>query len=140
MGVYCDGNIGYYIVTMDRDCQYPLCRDEVPFVLEGEGLCPLHFLRKVDAECAEFRREAMLGGLDERRSAEINHFLSTRAMVLAQLATSGTRLRDDTRPCLLSVFLTLVNVCERLARASSNPDAERPILARVRRPLVMAMK
>lgn len=122
---------------MNTDCQYPLCRGVVPLVLESEGLCPLHFLRKVDAECAEFRREAMRGDLDNRRCAEINQFLSTRAMVLAQLATSGTRLRDDARPCLLSVFLMLVNVCERLARAANDTERE-PVLTAVHRPLTAA--
>lgn len=82
----------------------------------------------------------MLGGLDGRRCTEINQFLSTRAMVLAQLATSGTRLRDDTRPCLLNVFLTLVNVCERVARAMANPELEEPPLHGVHRHLVAAMK
>lgn len=124
---------------MDAPCKYPLCRRNVPLVLENEGLCPLHFLRKLDGECSQIRREAIGGGLDGRRSAEINTFLSTRAMVLAQLATSGTRLRDEARPYLLSVFLTLLNVCERLARASDETRQE-PGLPGVRRKLAVAMK
>lgn len=56
-----------------------------------------------------------------RRREEISDFLAMRAMILAQLAASGTRLQDDTRSCLLSVFLTLVNVCERVARSGADP-------------------
>jgi hypothetical protein len=123
---------------METGCQYPLCRGFVPLVLAREGLCPLHFLRKVEAECSEFRREAMLGELDSRRVAEINQFLANRATVLAKLATSGTRLRDEARPCLLSAFLTLVNVCERLARISGTGNE--PKMARVHRPMAAAMK
>jgi hypothetical protein len=92
----------------------------------------------MDAQCAEIRREALLGRIDARRRIEIGEFLSTRAMILAQLATSGTRLRDDTRPCLLSVFLTLVNVCERVARAGADPLSE-PALGHVRAELAAAM-
>jgi hypothetical protein len=81
----------------------------------------------MEAQCSEIRRETLFGGIDGRRRAEIGEFLSTRAMILAQLATSGTRLRDDTRPCLLSVFLTLINVCERLARTGAE-DRSQPAL------------
>jgi hypothetical protein len=81
----------------------------------------------MEAQCSEIRRETLLGGIDGRRRAEIGEFLSTRALILAQLATSGTRLRDDTRPCLLSVFLTLINVCERLAR-NGTEDRPQPAL------------
>jgi hypothetical protein len=81
----------------------------------------------MEAQCSEIRRETLLGSLDGRRRAEIDEFLATRAMILAQLATSGTRLRDDTRPCLLSVFLTLINVCERLARVAVDERSEPPL-------------
>ena len=124
---------------MDNGCQYPLCRNTVPHVLETEGLCPLHFLRKIDAECSQIRREALPGQVDGRRCAEINEFLSTRAIILAQLGTSGARLRDDTRPCLLSVFLTLINVCERVTRAAAGDDHTEPVLGAVRSPLVAAL-
>ena len=79
------------------------------------------------------------GGLDGRRRVEINEFLSTRAIVLAQLATSGTRLRDDTRPCLLSVFLTLINVCERVARSGVEERPE-PAFGHVRADMAAAMR
>jgi hypothetical protein len=115
----------YDIVTMDTGCQHPLCRGTVPRELEQEKLCLLHFLRQLDSQCSEIRRETLLGALDGRRRVEINEFLSARAIVLAQLATSGTRLRDDTRPCLLSVFLTLINVCERVARNGVDDRPER---------------
>ena len=92
----------------------------------------------MDAQCSEIRRETVFGGVDGRRRAEINDFLSTRAMILAQLATSGTRLRDDTRPCLLSVFLTLINVCERLARTGAE-DHPAPVLGHVQAGLAAAM-
>lgn len=123
---------------MNTGCQHPLCRGTVPQVLEHEGLCPLHFLRKMEAQCSEIRRETLLGSIDGRRRAEIDEFLATRAMILAQLATSGTRLRDDTRPCLLSVFLTLINVCERLARVGADERSE-PSLRHMRAEFVGAM-
>ena len=114
---------------MSAACQYPLCRNTVPAVLEREGFCPLHFLKRLDAQCSEIRRETLAGRLDDRRSAEINEFLSTRAAALAQLATCGARLRDDTRPCLLSVFLTLINLGERVARATAEERPEVPLVA-----------
>ncbi len=135
--VYLEGTSVYLLVTMDDACHYPLCRRAVPPVLEREGLCPLHFLRKTDFECAEIRREAMTG-IDGRRYEEINAFLSTRALALAQLATSGTRLRDDARPCLLTVFLSLLNVCERLARAAE-PAPAGSGLAAIAHPLTAAV-
>jgi hypothetical protein len=127
----------YKIATMDTGCQHPLCRGSVPKVLEQEKLCPLHFLRQMEAQCSEIRRETLLGGIDGRRRAEVGEFLSTRAMILAQLATSGTQLRDDTRPFLLSVFLTLINVCERLARVGAEDRSEHSL--RMRPKLVAAM-
>jgi hypothetical protein len=114
---------------MSAACQYPLCRNTVPTVLEREGFCPLHFLKRLDAQCSEIRRETLGGRLDGHRSAEINEFLSTRAAALAQLATCGARLRDDARPCLLSVFLALVNLGERVARASGEDKQEVPLVA-----------
>ena len=92
----------------------------------------------MEAQCSEIRRETLLGRIDGRRRVEIDEFLATRAMILAQLATSGTRLRDDTRPCLLSVFLTLINVCERLARIGAE-DRSEPALRHMRPSLVAAM-
>jgi hypothetical protein len=92
----------------------------------------------MEAQCSEIRRETLLGGIDGRRRAEIDEFLATQAMTLAQLATSGTRLRDDTRSCLLSVFLTLINVCERLARIGAD-DRPEPALGHVRAGLAAAL-
>lgn len=109
---------------MTPECQYPICRSSVPPALDQEGLCTLHFIRKIDARCREFRREALCGPLTVHRRAEINQYLYSQAVILAQIATSGTRLPDDTRPCLLSVFLTLINVCERVARASGDEQEE----------------
>lgn len=113
---------------MAPGCHYPLCRGSVPLALEHEGLCPLHFVRKVDASCQEIRREALGGRLPFQRREEINEYLYSQAIVLAQIATSGARLPDQTRPCLLSVFLTLINVCERVAR-TSNAESEGTKLA-----------
>ncbi|HVB33386.1 MAG TPA: hypothetical protein VNJ52_03290 [Patescibacteria group bacterium] len=112
---------------MTPECQYPICRGSVPPALEQEGLCPLHFIRKIEARCREIRREAIRGPLPLHRRAEINQYLYGQAIILAQIATSGTRLPDDTRPCLLSVFLTLINVCERVARASGEEQEEAPL-------------
>lgn len=103
---------------MAQGCQYPLCRSNVPPVLESQNLCALHFLRKIESECVHIRREAMAGEIDSRRKAEIHDFLFAQAQVLAQLATCGARLNDDARPCILNAFLTLINLCERLARLS----------------------
>jgi hypothetical protein len=103
---------------MNTGCHYPLCRSLVPSVLASEGLCPLHFIRKIDLRCREIRRETLRGELSAERRLEMNEYLYAQAIILAQIATSGTRLNDETRPCLLSVFLTLINVCERVARTS----------------------
>lgn len=106
------------------ECQYPQCRGSVPSVLEREALCPLHFIRKIEARCQDIRREALRGPLPVDRRSEINEYLYAQAIILAQIATSGERLPDDTRPCLLSVFLTLINVCEKVARASRDESAD----------------
>lgn len=103
---------------MNTGCHYPLCRNSVPSVLESEGLCPLHFIRKIDLRCREIRRETLRGDLSPERRLEMNEYLYAQAIILAQIATSGARLNDETRPCLLSAFLTLINVCERVARTS----------------------
>lgn len=78
----------------------------------------MHFLRKIDAHCRDIRREALRGPLPSERRSEIKEYLHEQAIILAHVATSGVRLPDEARPCLLSVFLTLINVCERLARNS----------------------
>jgi hypothetical protein len=109
---------------MTAECQYPQCRGSVPLVLEREGLCPLHFIRKIEARCQDIRREALRGPLAVDRRSEINEYLYAQAIILAQIATSGERLPDDTRPCLLSVFLTLINVCEKVAQSSREESAE----------------
>lgn len=109
---------------MTPGCQHPQCRGSVPLVLEREGLCPLHFIRKIDAECRDIRREAHLGRLPLDRRSEINEYLYAQAIILAQIATSGERLPDPTRQCLLSVFLTLINVCEKVAQNSREESAE----------------
>jgi hypothetical protein len=122
---------------MNGGCQYPLCRGTVPQVLESQGLCALHFLRKVEAQCLDVRREALVGRLEPRRQAEIHEFLFSQALVLAQLATSGMRLGDDARPCILNVLLTLINVCERVSRSGGEQDRPEK-LARGVRPLAAA--
>ncbi|HEV2386000.1 MAG TPA: hypothetical protein VGS20_01980 [Candidatus Acidoferrales bacterium] len=116
-------------------CNHPLCRQSVPLVLQNDGLCPLHFLRRVDERCREIHRET-LGGLDGRRQAEINDYLAAQALALAKLATSGTRLPDDVRPCILNAFLTLINVCERVARQAAQEHTH-PGLPAVPPPLVV---
>jgi hypothetical protein len=117
-------------------CIHPLCSGPVPAVLEKERLCPLHFLRKVEQGCREIHRETLAGGLDGRRQAEINEFLAGQALALAQLATSGTRLADDARPCILNAFLTLINLCERVARLAGE-DHVQAGRAGMRRPLAV---
>ena len=109
---------------MTPGCQYPQCRGSVPLVLEREGLCPLHFIRKIDAECRDIRREALRGPLPFDRRSEINEYLYAQAIILAQIATSGERLPDPTRQCLLSAFLTLINICEKVARSSRRESPE----------------
>lgn len=122
---------------MKGGCQYTLCRGTVPKVLESQGLCALHFLRNVEAQCLAVRREALVGRLEPRRQAEIHEFLFSQALVLAQLATSGARLGDDARPCILNVFLTLINACERVSRPAGEPGRTEGLTARVR-PLATA--
>lgn len=117
-------------------CIHPLCSGPVPTVLETEKLCPLHFLRKVEQSCGQIHREILGGGLEARKQAEINEFLASQALTLAHLVTSGTRLADDARPCILNAFLTLINLCERVARISGEDHAQIG-RAGVRRPLAV---
>ena len=128
-GVYSVGTYVYKIVTMSSRCEYPQCRGTVPLVLEREGLCPLHFVRKVEMQCGDIRREILRGSLSFDRRSEINEFLYAQAIILAQIATSGERLPDPTRPCLLSAFLTLINICEKVAQRPREGSAEEKLAA-----------
>jgi hypothetical protein len=90
----------------------------VPSALESERLCVLHLTINVERDCAEMRRETVLGHTPHERQVEIIQYIAGRGELLARTATSGLHLPDEMKARILSTFLTLMNLRENLDRAS----------------------
>jgi hypothetical protein len=90
----------------------------VPAALESEKLCVLHFTANIEKDCAEMRRETVLGRTPHERQVEIIQYIAGRGELLARTATSGLHLPDEIKARILSTFLTLMNLRENLDRAS----------------------
>jgi len=104
---------------MPSFCTHPACKGTVPHVLESTtGLCVMHFTLKIEAECAEMRRETVLGRATHERQVEIIRYISEHGELLARTATSGMHLSDELKARILNTFLTLMNLRENLDRAA----------------------
>ncbi len=101
---------------MTTTCKAAFCKLPVAAGFKSRGLCVEHFVRKVEAECEEIRREALSGRLEIERRDEVRKLLSAHALELVRLGTSGVRLTDATRCHILSTVLMLMNASERVAR------------------------
>jgi hypothetical protein len=103
---------------MPTFCAHPSCKGTVPTVLESSTLCVMHFTLAIEQECAEMRRETVLGRATRDRQAEIMQYISEQGEILARTATSGMHLTDDLKARILNTFLTLMNLRENLDRAA----------------------
>jgi hypothetical protein len=110
-------------------CQSPGCKFEVPAALERNALCVHHFLGWLEERCAAMRRETAPSGASPARHDEIAEFIREQGERLSHVATSGSRLSDETKARVLNAFLSLINLrenleraMERLARSKTNPS------------------
>jgi len=105
---------------MAKICKDSFCKLTVPAGFKSEGLCVEHFVRKVEAECEEIRRQALMRTLEQERRGEVRRQLSAYALELVRLGTGGIRLADETRSHILSAVLMLMNASDRVARLGSD--------------------
>jgi hypothetical protein len=78
----------------------------------------MHFTLGVEKDCAEMRRETVLGRAPHERQVEIIQYIAARGELLARTATSGLHLPDEMKARILNTFLTLMNLRENLDRAA----------------------
>jgi len=90
----------------------------VPAALESQCLCVLHFTLDLEKDCADMRRETVLGRATHERQVEIIRYIAERGEMLARTATSGLHLPDEMKARILNTFLTLMNLRENLDRAA----------------------
>lgn len=110
---------------MDMICQMPGCKAPVPAALEGDALCVLHFLIRLEQSCDRMRRETATGEAPQERHAEIVQFIQAQGERLSHVSTSGLRLPDEIKARILTGFLGLMNLRENLDRAASRAAARR---------------
>lgn len=99
-------------------CSEHGCKAKVPTALESVRFCVLHFTLKVEADCAQMRRETVYGKTPHARQVEIIHYIADHGEMLARASTSGLALADEMKARILNTFLTLMNLRENLDRAA----------------------
>lgn len=93
------------------------CETPVPPELESAGRCVTHFISSVEQTCAQMHREIVLRGVDVERQAAVASYIFESAQLLARVS-SNLRLTDELKRRILSSFLCLMNLREKLDRAS----------------------
>ncbi len=89
------------------------------------GLCVYHLTLQIEQNCADLHRQlALRGGTSERRS-EVALYIGECAVLLARVA-SNLCLSDELKRRLLSTFLSLMNLREKIERAESYPEPRVP--------------
>ncbi len=88
----------------------------VPPELGAECLCVLHFTLSIERVCAQMRRETAGGKVTVERLAQIESSFAAYATTLARIAVGAQRLSDELKKRILSTFLTLMVVREKLDR------------------------
>jgi len=109
------------------------CQMPVPQELHTEGLCILHFIQRIDHDCAELRREIAQGKTSPDRQAQIVVYVKATATALTEVATGRVRLSDEWKKRFLTTFLNLMNLHESLDRS-----ANRATVIRELRPAIAA--
>jgi hypothetical protein len=107
-----------------HQCCTPGCVTLVPVELETEGLCIPHFLSSAEKACAEIRCEAAAAESSAARRAEFGVYVAASAMKLALIGTGSSRLSDEIKRRVLTTFLTLMILREKLDRPA-NPFSPR---------------
>ena len=94
------------------------CETTVPPELNSVGRCVTHFILSVEQTCAQMHREIVLSGVDAERQAAVANYICESAQLLARVS-SNLRLTDELKRRILSSFLCLMNLREKLDRACS---------------------
>jgi hypothetical protein len=100
------------------------CKAPVPPELKSVGRCVTHFISSVEQTCAQMHREIVLRGVDLERQTAVATYIRESAQLLARVS-SDLPLSDDLKPRILSGFLCLMNLREKLGRVRSDRSVER---------------
>jgi hypothetical protein len=109
------------------------CEIFVPSELDSVGLCVLHFTLKIEQNCAALHRQIALRGATPERQSEVATYIGECASLLARV-TSNLSLSDDLKRRMLSTFLSLMNLRDKIARPASYPEPRAPRRAVVPEP------
>jgi hypothetical protein len=113
--------------SMLVSCEVVGCKTRVPRELEELRRCILHFTLELEQTCMTMRRETAVGGTRRERYDEMRRYMAEHGQKLAQLATGGAALTDETKARILSTFLTLMNCRENIERIAARQENERRI-------------
>jgi hypothetical protein len=97
------------------------CTVVVPSELDSAGLCVLHFTMQVEQNCADLHRQLALRGATPERMSEAALYVGECALLLARVS-SNLCLSDELKRRVLSTFLSLMNLREKIERAESYPE------------------
>ncbi len=97
------------------------CNGLVPSELDSAGLCVLHFTMKIEQNCADLHRQIALRGATLERRGEVTLYIGECALLLARVS-SNLCLSDELKRRVLSTFLSLMNLREKIERAESYPE------------------
>lgn len=114
-------------ILMLVNCEIVGCKARVPHELEEQRRCILHFTLELEQTCMTMRRETAVGGTRRERYDEMRRYMADHGQKLAQLATGGAGLTDETKARILSTFLTLMNCRENIERIAARQENERRI-------------
>jgi hypothetical protein len=109
------------------NCEVMGCKARVPQQLEEQRRCILHFTLELEQTCMQMRRDTAIGGTRRERYDEMRKYMAEYGQKLAQLATGGVGLTDETKARILSTFLTLMNCRENIERIAARQENERRI-------------
>ena len=109
------------------NCEVVGCKARVPQQLEEQRRCILHFTLELEQTCMQMRRDTAIGGTRRERYDEMRKYMAEYGQKLAQLATGGVGLTDETKARILSTFLTLMNCRENIERIALRQENERRI-------------
>ena len=109
------------------NCEIVGCKARVPQQLEEQKRCLLHFTLDLEQTCMQMRRETATGQTRRERYDEMRKYMAEHGQKLAQLATGGATLSDETKARILSTFLTLMNCRENIERVAARQENERRI-------------
>lgn len=113
------------------------CNLLVPAELESVGLCVLHFTTKIELHCADLHRQIALRGATPERRSETAVYIGECTQLLARIS-SGLCLSDELKRRVLSTFLSLMNLREKIERAEAYPEPRIPRRSALLQPQVVA--